>query len=56
MEKVMLPLRQKIADIQSKNMFLPERCRSMEGIVLDLISEIENIQRKLEKIQKVLGE
>jgi hypothetical protein len=49
-------IREKLVGLKSKDMHLPERCRSMEDIVFDLLNEVEMIQKKIEKIHRVLGE
>ena len=49
-------VREKLIGLKAKEMHLPERCRSMEEIVFDLLNEVEIIQKKIEKIHRVLGE
>ena len=49
-------IREKISTIKSKELFLPERCRSHEDVLFDLINEIEILKCKLDKVHKVLGE
>jgi len=48
--------RHRLITLKTAEIHLPERCRSHEEILFDLINEIELIQRKLEKIHKILGE
>lgn len=49
-------LRDKLNNLKSADLFLPERCKQMEEIVLDLLNEVETVQKKIEKIQRVLGD
>lgn len=49
-------IREKISNLKTKEIYLPERCRAHEDILFDIINEIEIIKTKLDKIHKVLGE
>ncbi len=35
---------------------LPEHVRYLQDIIAELINEVESVQRKIDKIHKVLGE
>lgn len=48
-------IKEKIANLKTKEVYLPERCRSHEDILFDIVNEIEVLKIKLEKIHKVLG-
>lgn len=49
-------IKEKISDLKTKEVFLPERCKSHEDILFEIVNEIAVIKTKLEKIYKVLGE
>lgn len=49
-------IREKLASLKTRQLHLPERCREVEEIVFDLLNEVEMIQKKIDKIHRVLGE